>query len=175
MNTQPTQTLPTQAFVNQKCQVQVGDDPNSLGHTMETLGKGHFRCKECKKEFVKIYRYNTVKDKGAKTGFDTSVYIPLPNFNKYYTEVIEKGDARTFKPRYIDWKIADEEKQEIVKVQSMETVTDILNTAILKEVIKKSGNWYVFEGSRFNGKKKLFSEISAMQLQEVQNKIQLNG
>jgi len=30
MNTQPTQTLPTQAFVNQKCQVQVGDDYNSL-------------------------------------------------------------------------------------------------------------------------------------------------
>ena len=168
MNTQPTQ-----AFTNQKCQVQVGDDPNSLGHTMETLEKGHFRCKECKKEFVKIYRYNTVKDKGAKTGFDTSVYIPLHNFNKYYTEVIEKGDARTFKPRFIDWKIADEEEK--VSAPSMESVTDILNTAILKEVIKKSGNWYVFEGSRFNGKKKLFSEISAMQLQEVQNKIQLNG
>ena len=167
-------TQPIQALGNLPCQVQEGDDPNSLGHKFDPLEtEGHFICSQCKKEFVKIYRFNTIKDKGAKTGLDTAVYVSLHNFNKYYTEVIEKGDPRTFKPRYVDWRVAEEESKE--KDQPKETVNDILNFAILKEVIKKSGNWYSFDGTRFNGKKELFSKISAMQLQQVQNKIQLDA
>lgn len=166
---------PTQALGNLPCQVQEGDDPNSLGHKFESLEeKGHFKCSVCNKDFVKIYRFNNLKDKGARTGLETALYIPLHSFNKNYTEVIEKGDPRTFKPRFVDWRISEGEK-ETTKEAPQETVTDILNIAIVKQVIKKTGNWYSFDGSRFNGKKELFSKISAMQLQEVQNKIQLNG
>lgn len=175
--TNATLTQPTTPFANPKCQVQEGgDNPNSTGHEFESLGKGHFICKECNSKFVKIYRFKNEKDKGAPTGFETAMFVTLHNYNKHYTEAIDEGGLRTFKPRFIDWKIAEETEKIEAKVPTTTlSVIDILNTAIIKQVIEKKGNWYIFDGVRFNGKRKLQNEISAIQLQNVQNKIQLDA
>lgn len=164
----------TKPFANQKCQVQISEDYTNLdGHKYESLGKGHYVCSECKGKFVKIYRFKNEKDKGSPTGFETSIYVTLHSFNKTYTWIVNEGDPRTLKPRYADWKIAIEEtKTEISNVYS---VTDILNTAILKGVINKTANWYKFDGKRFNGMKELTNNISAMQLEQIKNKIQLDA
>lgn len=171
-----TLTQPTKPFANQKCQVQEGgDNPNPTGHEFESLGEGHFVCKECKSKFVKIYRYKTEKDKGAPTGLDTAMYVGLHLYNKHYTEIIEDGAPRTFKPRYVDWRIAEESEKVEIQPSPTLSVIDILNTAIIKQVIQKKGNWYTFDGTRFNGKKELQNKISAIQLQNVQSKIQVDA
>lgn len=164
---------PTLAPAKPSCQVRVGDDPNSLGHTFEAEGKGRYSCSVCKGKFVKIYRFKNEKDKGAPTGFETAIYVTLHSFNKHYSWSINDGDPRTLKPRYADWKIADEQKEAVSP--SPESVTDVLNTAILKGVISKTGNWYKFDGKRWNGKKELFNTIGAMQLEQIKNKIQVDA
>lgn len=166
-------TQPTLAPAKPSCQVKVGDPENSLGHTFESEGKGHYKCSVCNGKFVKIYRFKNEKDKGAPTGFETGIYVTLHSFNKHYSWSINEGDPRTLKPRYADWKIADEESQK--ESPSTDSVTDVLNTAIFKGVISKTGNWYKFDGSRFNGKKELFNKIGAMQLEQIKNKIQLDA
>lgn len=170
-------TVLTKPFANQKCQVQIGDDYTNLtGHKYESKGDGNYTCPECNGKFVKIYRYNNAKDKGAPTGFETAMFVTLHGYNKHYTEIIEKGDPRTFKPRFVDWRIAKETEEVQSKPQTNTlSVIDILNTAIIKQVIAKKGNWYTFDGARFNGKKELQNKISAIQLQNVQNKIQLDA